>query len=553
MGVVPTIDGLNNNLLDSAKGSILRPLIRNVPAAYADGFNSQRDGPNTRNVSNFVFTVPQDDGGFSPFGYSDMLTFWGQFIDHDIDLSLTNGTEPANVPMPPGDPFFDPFNTGKVTMGFVRSTFVLDAQGVRQQINNITSYLDASVVYSSDAARTPEIRTFTGGRMSVSSIAGLNDGPVSDMPPRNKKNLNMNNASQKVATSELYLFGDVRGNENPGVLFYHTLFIREHNRIADIFAAKDKTLNDTQLFELGRKWVRAEFQAISETQYFPLIVGPNSVPPYTGYRPDIDPSIQAPFSVAAFRYGHSEGNEVFYRLDEQRNVIPEGNALMENVFFDNRWLDFGISCIARGMALQRQQRVDATVVSPLRNFLYGQPGAGGFDLTVRNLQRGRDHGMGPLNEVRKAYNLPPYVTFDQITKHQPTIDALVAVYNGNISDIDLYAGGLAEDQVKGANVGATFQAIIRDQYVRFRDGDRFWWNQPNVMFTPAELDELKALTLSRIVLLNTGVLRYPCNPFIASAVNNCDKSGIINDIGAAGSLTAAPFLVALLAVLAFLF
>ncbi len=80
MGVVPTTDGRNNNLLDPAKGSILIPLVRNVPAAYADGFNSQREGPNTRNISNFVFTVPQEDGGFNPLGFSDMLTFWGQLI-----------------------------------------------------------------------------------------------------------------------------------------------------------------------------------------------------------------------------------------------------------------------------------------------------------------------------------------------------------------------------------------------------------------------------------------------------------------------------------------
>jgi peroxidase len=382
----------------------------------------------------------------------------------------------------------------------------------------------------------------------------LNDGPDSSMPPRNTKNLAMNNASQKVAGTALYFFGDVRGNENPGVILYHTLFLREHNRQVNKFKAQNPSLNETQLFELGRKWVRAEFQAISETQYFPLIVGPNSVPPYTGYKPDTDPSIQAPFSVAAFRYGHSEGNEVFYRLDEARNVIPEGNALMENVFFDNRWADFGISVLARGMALQRQQKVDATVVSPLRNFLYGQPGAGGFDLVVRNVQRGRDHGMCDFNSVRVAYGLPAYTSYSQITTHQPTVDALVATYGVNgINTIDLYAGGLAEDAVPGANVGPTFQAIIRDQYVRFRDGDRFWWNQPGKMFTVDEINEIKATTLSRIVLLNTAIQRYPCNPFLASTVNNCDRNGIIGFIGAAGSLTVAPLFVALMAVLAFLF
>jgi peroxidase len=385
--------------------------------------------------------------------------------------------------------------------------------------------------------------------MKVSSLAGA-DG---DMGPRNTFGFAMNNAAQKVGNNELYFFGDIRGNENPGVVMYHILFIREHNRQARRFAALDKTLTDEQLWELGRKWVRAEFQAISETQYFPLIVGPNAVPPYTGYKVDTDPSVMSPFSTACFRYGHSEGNEIFYRLDENRNVIPQGNALMENVFFDNRWADFGIGALARGMAIQRQQAVDIFIISPLRNFLYGQPGAGGTDLVVRNLQRGRDHGMGPLNAVRNAYGLPSYTQFEQITKSPEVVASLKGVYLNDINDIDLYAG-LAEDIVPGANLGPTFQAVIRDQYVRVRDGDRFWWNQPGKMFTDAELAEIKSLTLSKLVLLNTDIKAYPCNPFVASNVNNCDRNGVIDpNANAASSIVFAPVVVALLAIFAMMF
>jgi hypothetical protein len=260
----------------------------------------------------------------------------------------------------------------------------------------------------------------------------------------------------------------------------------------------------------------------------------------------------SPFSTAAFRYGHSEGNEIFYRLDEKRNVIPQGNALMENVFFDNRWADFGIGALARGMAIQRQQAVDIFVISPLRNFLYGQPGAGGTDLVVRNLQRGRDHGMGTLNSVRNSYGLPSYTQFEQITKATNVVAALKGVYKNDLADIDLYAGGLAEDIVPGANLGPTFQAIIRDQYVRVRDGDRFWWNQPGLMFTDAELADIKSLTLSKVVLLNTDIKVYPCNPFVASSVNNCDRNGIVQP-SAASVIAFAPVVVALLAFFAMLF
>jgi len=543
MGVVPLIDGTNNNLLDSTKGAIGKLLQRGKMAiGYPDGKGSFVPGTDIRTISLTVFSVDRPDGGFNPQGYSDMLTFWGQMIDHDIDLTNTNGSDPTPLPMPQGDPFFDPLGTGTVTMAFVRSVFQLDSNGVRQQPNAITAYLYLSVVYGSDNARRDALKTATGGFMNTTILAGIDGG--FEMPPRNEKGFAMNNAAQKVSNAALWFFGDVRGNENSGVIMYHTLMIREHNRLVRGFQTLYPGLNDTQYYELGRKWVRAEFQCITETQYFPLIVGPGVVPPYTGYNENTDASIQIAFSGAAFRYGHSEGNEVFYRLDESRNVIPQGNALMENVFFDNRWSELGISPILRGMAIQRQQAVDAKIIAPLRNFLYGQPGAGGTDLVCRNIGRGRDHGIPDFNQVRIAYGLPAYTSFAQIHPDPAIQNVLIQAYGANgINNIDLYAGGLAEATVPGSNLGPTFQAIIRDQYVRMRDGDRFWWNQPGIMFTQDELTQIRAMTLSKMVLLNSDIVTYPCNPFIASGVNNCDKNGIIQNPSPASALVAAPLLV----------
>jgi hypothetical protein len=34
---------------------------------------------------------------------------WGQFLDHDLDLTTgADPVEPFNILVPPGDPFFDP-------------------------------------------------------------------------------------------------------------------------------------------------------------------------------------------------------------------------------------------------------------------------------------------------------------------------------------------------------------------------------------------------------------------------------------------------------------
>ncbi len=47
----------------------------------------------------------------------------------------------------------------------------------------------------------------------------------------------------------------------------------------------------------------------------------------------------------------------------------------------------GIECYLRGLASQVDQRVDSYIVDGLRNFLFGPPGAGGFDLASLNIRR----------------------------------------------------------------------------------------------------------------------------------------------------------------------
>ena len=41
-----------------------------------------------------------------------LFVLFGQFIDHDIDLTLPSGTEKALIKVPKGDIFFDSKNQG---------------------------------------------------------------------------------------------------------------------------------------------------------------------------------------------------------------------------------------------------------------------------------------------------------------------------------------------------------------------------------------------------------------------------------------------------------
>ena len=163
----------------------------------------------------------------------------------------------------------------------------------------------------------------------------------------------------------------------------------------------------------------------------------------------------------------------------------------------------GIAPILRGLAVQLAQNVDTFVVDDVRNFLFGPPGAGGFDLASLNIQRGRDHGLPSYNDVRIAFGLPPASTFDQITSNVEVQERLANVY-GNVEDVDVWIGGLAEDHHPGALVGELFFTIVKDQFERVRDGDRFWYQN---VFSGYTLAKLNKTTLSKVIQRNTKIKR----------------------------------------------
>src|SRR5260370_22638268 len=76
---------------------------------------------------------------------------------------------PANIPVPTGDPFFDPNGTGNQVIGFNRSVFDpatgTGTDNPRQQPNVLTAYIDGSQVFGSTAARADALRTYVGGHL----------------------------------------------------------------------------------------------------------------------------------------------------------------------------------------------------------------------------------------------------------------------------------------------------------------------------------------------------------------------------------------------------
>ncbi|WP_165229541.1 peroxidase family protein [Aquisphaera insulae] len=436
----------------------------------------------------------------------------GRFV---VELPATSQlTSDMDIVIPQGDVHFDPYDTGLQTIQLRRAVFDTatgtDAGNPRQQINQATSFLDASVIYGSDEARARALRTLDGtGRLKTSpgDLLPFDDSTTFPAGPLPVDNEGINPASS------MFVAGDVRASENVQLAALHALFVREHNRLADRYHAENPGWDDETTYQSARKMVGAMLQFITYNEFIPALLGADALPAYSGYRADVDPRVSAMFSTAAFRVGHTLLTPDAPRLDAEGNSLPGGSLSLRESFFNTQPLvEDGLEPYLRGMVAQRAESIDTRVIDEVRNFLFGPPGSGGMDLPSMNIQRGRDLGLPDYNTARADFGLPRVASFAEITSDPALQVALRATY-GTVDRIDPWVGGLAEDHLPGAAVGPFFAAVMRDQFTRTRDGDRFWFEYGQ--FSGPELAEIRATTLSALITRNSDIVGLPANVFTA--------------------------------------
>ncbi|ESO93054.1 hypothetical protein LOTGIDRAFT_99791, partial [Lottia gigantea] len=92
-----------------------------------------------------------------------------------------------------------------------------------------------------------------------------------------------------------------------------------------------------------------------------------------------------------------------------------------------------------------------------------------FDEVANTIQRGRDNGLAPYNLYRRACGLYIVRSFND-SVFGSNGAALSKIYN-NVNDIDVYTGGMAEENLPGSSVGPLFANLIARQFRDLRDGD----------------------------------------------------------------------------------
>ena len=124
--IIRNPDGTNNNLGNPRFGKASNEMPRLTIAAYSGPKGKMIIRRNPRELSNIIGAFSQGERvPLNEYGLNMLFVTFGQFIDHDLDLTSPSNTEKALISVPKGDPSFDPKGEGNKNIEFTRSVFTL--------------------------------------------------------------------------------------------------------------------------------------------------------------------------------------------------------------------------------------------------------------------------------------------------------------------------------------------------------------------------------------------------------------------------------------------
>jgi hypothetical protein len=324
------------------------------------------------------------------------FTFLGQFLDHDMT--------------------FDP------TSSLARQQ---DPDSIR---NFRVPALDLDSVYGAGPVASPHLydATVDGGRTTflLEAIPGSDavsiGGAVRLDVPRN--------------TQRTALLGDPRNDENLIVSQLQRAFLGFHNRVVDDLRAElGPAATAQELFSEAQRTVRWHYQWLVIHEFLAKTVGQHLVHDVLThgprhYRWRNDPFIPVEFSVAAYRFGHSQVRpsyranfgtsatdpaQQFFALifdpsatDADDPADLRGGRRAPRRFIDwQTFFDFGDG------RMRNNKRIDTTLSTPLFDLL-GQPAGEPVSLATRNLLRNLTMEVPSGQRVAAAMQVPPLAKGD---------------------------------------------------------------------------------------------------------------------------------------------
>lgn len=226
------------------------------------------------------------------------------------------------IPVPEEDQFMR--SVQQDCINFVRAAPAINNKctfGPREQLNQLSSYIDGNNLYGASIAEERRLRSFRGGQMKVSFIHSESFLPF---------NANASNCQiPKITQLKCFLGGDSRVNEVPDLALINGIFLREHNRIAGELSRLNPAWTDEVLYQESKRIVVAEMQHIIYAEFLPLLLGERSMEHFrlqlvqgfsSTYNPAIDPSILNEFTTAAYRLHSLIQGNLHMRTPEDQTI-----------------------------------------------------------------------------------------------------------------------------------------------------------------------------------------------------------------------------------------
>uniref|UniRef100_A0A803W191 NAD(P)H oxidase (H2O2-forming) n=1 Tax=Ficedula albicollis TaxID=59894 RepID=A0A803W191_FICAL len=455
--------------------------------------------PNARQLSNAAARGPS--GLPSRRNTTVLAVFFGFHVLLDILETEKPGcpAEFLNIRIPPGDPVFDPASTGDVVLPLQRLRWAPETGETLAPANASSLCLS---IYGPSHSWSDALRSFLGGQLASGPGGGLprqTDGRV----PMWKA---LDPSTGQGGSQGIYDLGSAWGNENPFLQAESIAWFRYHNHLAKALAQKHPAWSDEDLFQHARKRVIATFQSIVLYEWLPTLLG-TRVPEYQGYQQHLDPSLSPEFVVAAGQFLATMVPPGVYKRDTKcqfQDVSVSSGSFPAVRLCNSYWSRESpglqeaedVDKLLLGMSSQIAEREDNIVVEDLQDYWYGPIKYSRTDLVASWVQRGRDFGLPTYNQVRQRFGLEPLQNWSNLAPHlEPQVlQKVAALYANNVAGLELLPGGMLEAD------GSLFSTIILEQFVRLRDGDRFWFeNTKNGLFTEEEIREIRNTTFHSIL------------------------------------------------------
>ncbi|VDK47012.1 unnamed protein product [Cylicostephanus goldi] len=261
------------------------------------------------------------------------------------------------------------------------------ALGPREQANLVSSYLDGSVIYGSSAERAKKLRTLNHGTLRT-------QGSVGDLPQVDNK--------LKCQSEGRCLFsGSDDANILPGVGALHTIFVKQHNRVAQLLREINRHWSDAKLFDETRRIVVAQLQHITFNEFLPIMLGKENIRKYglnlhqSGFDSDYDMAIDgAVLNEFAVTFPY-----VLWSLMPQDKLFNAFNN--PSKLYESRGVETVLKQLMAITIAKPSLRVNDEVKNEFLKDSYGI----GLDLISIALKQGRDHGIPSYTVVRAQCGL----------------------------------------------------------------------------------------------------------------------------------------------------